>query len=571
MVDRKSSESGAVDDTVEDYVGQARHATAIGYNSSLSLDGRSLIVPNYGDIDDMSSLGAGTSKYTYGGYNGGAVGYIGDMKIVGKSGGNRTDQSKMSALEKKLASRGSPKVQYEDCDKQSRDDSLPTHDQKGDKFKEKKNNEEEITNSDCIPRWIAEAPFWLKLIIIASIALLLGALVLIAVGAQLSSQMGIASPQNDSHSIKPVGIPIQTDAPVDFTTEFVPVNATMSPDQQPIAVTPSPTISPSYASVEVILPPNITISDSDAEREPNIVSDLLNTSSPTTAVPTSIAPTQKPTQPPTHSMINLFVMGGRFDGEDTKTLADGLQSLPILDDNTILIHLGDWNSPYATSCNEDSFITNVDSYQKSSIPVYFVPGDNEYNDCPNPSEALGFWNRYLLDFETKYWQEPSWDVVRQSPDYKENFAFLQRDILFIGINLVGGIVHDQEEWNDRHEADIVWIDTTAAKHDGNFTTMVVFAHADPEIEINKNFFDVFYPMVERYEEQVIFVHRNLGIDTWKKESGYNGISNLEVVAVEGSKWPPMWIQIDPFIGTFAIDQSSWYDEYILTGVIPSGP
>ena len=192
-------------------------------------------------------------------------------------------------------------------------------------------------------------------------------------------------------------------------------------------------------------------------------------------------------------------------------------------------------------------------------------------DCPDPTEALGFWNRYLLNFETKYWQEPSWDVIRQSPDYSENFAFLQRDVLFIGINLVGGIIHDQEEWNNRHDADLVWIDTTAAKFDGNFTTMVVLAHADPEIEINQNFFNGFYPMVERYDEQVLFVHRNLGIDTWKKESGYNGISNLEVVAVEGSKWPPMWIQIDPLIGTYTIDQSSWYDEYTVTGLMPTGP
>jgi len=72
-------------------------------------------------------------------------------------------------------------------------------------------------------------------------------------------------------------------------------------------------------------------------------------------------------------------MGGRFDGEDTKTLENGLQSLPQIDSSTVLIHLGDWNSPYATSCDEDSFISNVETYQQSSVPVYFVPGDNEYN------------------------------------------------------------------------------------------------------------------------------------------------------------------------------------------------
>ena len=184
---------------------------------------------------------------------------------------------------------------------------------------------------------------------------------------------------------------------------------------------------------------------------------------------------------------------------------------------------------------------------------------------------MGFWNQYLLGFETKYWQDPSWSVIRQSPDYSENFAFLQREVLFVGINLVGGIVHDQAEWDARHEANLLWIDTTAAKYDGSYTTMVLFAHADPDIEINQNFFNDFYPMVERYDEQVIFIHRNLGIDTWKKETGYNGIPNLEVVTVEGSKWPPMWVQIDPISGTYAIDQSSWYDQYVATGKLPPTP
>ena len=381
MVDRKKRDSEKVDEIAEDFIGEGRHAPVIRHNSSaLSLDGRSLIVPDYGDVDDMSSLGAGTSKYTYGGDGGGVVSYIGGMKIVGKAGEYGNDQSKMSSLEKKLASRGNPTVQYGDYDIQSYDDSPPTVQRKD----EKHNNEEELTKSDCIPRWITAAPLWLKLIIIASIALLIGALVLIAVGAQLSSEMRSSSPQDDIHSIKPVGFTIETDAPVDFTTEFVSVNATVFPDQAPITATPSSTIFPSYAPVQNILPQGETISVSDAEKEPNISSDHLSsdsptTSSPTTAAPTTIAPTQNPTQPPTLSTINFFVMGGRFDGEDTKTLADGLKSLPIMDDNTVLIHLGDWNSPYATSCNEDSFITNVDSYQKSSVPVYFVPGDNEYN------------------------------------------------------------------------------------------------------------------------------------------------------------------------------------------------
>ena len=63
-------------------------------------------------------------------------------------------------------------------------------------------------------------------------------------------------------------------------------------------------------------------------------------------------------------------MGGRFDGDDATVLVDGLQSLPNMDGNTVLVHLGDFNSPYATSCVESSFQNNVDLYQQSSSLIH---------------------------------------------------------------------------------------------------------------------------------------------------------------------------------------------------------
>ena len=90
----------------------------------------------------------------------------------------------------------------------------------------------------------------------------------------------------------------------------------------------------------------------------------------------------------------------------------------------------------------------------------FVPGDNEYNDCPDPAAALTLWHDTLLDFETSNsdWQLP-FTLSRQEPDYPENFAFLYENILFVGINLVGGTIHDADEWAARLAADLAWIDS----------------------------------------------------------------------------------------------------------------
>jgi hypothetical protein len=92
--------------------------------------------------------------------------------------------------------------------------------------------------------------------------------------------------------------------------------------------------------------------------------------------PSSVSPVTA-TQAPT--VVNFFVMGGRFVGENLATLTAGLQGLPNPDGDSILVHLGDWNSPYTTSCVEDSYIVHAEVYQQSNIPVYFVPGDNEFS------------------------------------------------------------------------------------------------------------------------------------------------------------------------------------------------
>jgi hypothetical protein len=193
-----------------------------------------------------------------------------------------------------------------------------------------------------------------------------------------------------------------------------------------------------------------------------------------------------------------------------------------------------------------------------------------FADCPNPYEALDYWYDYLVDFETRHWPPPSWSVTRQAPDYVENFAFLNGRVLFVGISLPGGIVHDQQEFDDRHAADLQWINSTVTSNDGNFDVLFVFGHADPDIEtINDGFFNPFFSLVQTYDERVIFMHRNLGVDSWKLEPIFNGIPNLDVVVVEGSIWPPMWVKVDPSTGSFSIDQALWYDEYNATGILPT--
>lgn len=172
-----------------------------------------------------------------------------------------------------------------------------------------------------------------------------------------------------------------------------------------------------------------------------------------------------------------------------------------------------------------------------------------------------------MDYETKHWPAPKqWNVTRDNADkYPENFAFVYNEILFVGINLVGGVVHDAKEWEKRQEANLQWIDDNYQEYKDNIKAFVLFAHADPDVPSNSPFYEPFKEKVslEYNEIPVVLIHRNLGVEPWSWETEFENIPNLSVIVVAGSSWPPLMGAIDfrqdnPFI----FDQGSWYDGYI---------
>lgn len=306
----------------------------------------------------------------------------------------------------------------------------------------------------CAPRCLTDAPFWVKSVLILGLALLVGAAVLVAVAAGMAS----GEENNNSGGSGPSVSAGAGDAGGGFTTS-----------EPTVAAPPPPTMAPSISLQPSVMPfPGQTppptdmpsISPSSGPTTATTVEPTLEDSGVPSALPsdeTSESPTEDPG--PSTNIVTFYATAGRFQGNDLDGLEAGLPNLPTDGGDAFMVHLGDWNSPFATSCSEQSYLDNEELFSTSSVPVMFVPGDNEYNDCPDPEAALTLWEDTLLDFETSNpdWQLP-FTVSRQEPDYSENFAFLHENILFVGINLVGGTIHDADEWEARQAADLAWID-----------------------------------------------------------------------------------------------------------------
>lgn len=113
----------------------------------------------------------------------------------------------------------------------------------------------------------------------------------------------------------------------------------------------------------------------------------------------------------------------------------------------------------------------------NAIPTWIIPGDNEWNDLEDPAQGWKWWQKYYSKFEERF--QPPWKTERQ-PERPENFAFVRKGVVFIGINLIGGRVHDASEWALRLPQDAAWIKQLLTRPSmTDVRAAVIFAQANP--------------------------------------------------------------------------------------------
>jgi hypothetical protein len=113
----------------------------------------------------------------------------------------------------------------------------------------------------------------------------------------------------------------------------------------------------------------------------------------------------------------------------------------------------------------------------NTIPTWIVTGDNEWSDLDDPAQGWQWWLKYYSKFEEHF--HPPWKTERQ-PERPENFMFVRKGVVFIGINLVGGRVHDASEWLVRLPQDAAWIEQVLTRDSmAEIRAAVVLCQANP--------------------------------------------------------------------------------------------
>lgn len=205
-------------------------------------------------------------------------------------------------------------------------------------------------------------------------------------------------------------------------------------------------------------------------------------------------------------------------------------------DSVFAIHVGDIKHG-TTPCDRAVYEKVSGMLAKSKIPLFILPGDNEWNDCPDPAAAWELWVEHFRKFDER-WKPPF--LVERGPKHAENFAFVQNRVLFIGVNIVGGRVHNADEWKQRHADCAVWIEAKFSEYREQVSAAVVFGHATPA-PTQLDFFGNLNSLALTFEKPILYLHGDGHV--WTENRPFEAKNILRVQVDQGRLGPPVQVTV----------------------------
>lgn len=236
-------------------------------------------------------------------------------------------------------------------------------------------------------------------------------------------------------------------------------------------------------------------------------------------------------------MVSFAILGDvPYSPEGERHLVRDLAGLSEESEIEFVVHLGDIKTG-RTPCVAAVYENVAALLRRSPRPLFILPGDNEWNDCADPEAAWRLWTASFSRFE-QAWPLPF--QVRRQPGRDENFAFVYRDVLFIGLNLVGGRVQDEEEWRRRHGDNLDWVRAQLAAGGAGVRRAVVFGHARPS-RSHAEFFRDLEAEARRFGGPVLYAH---GDGHHWKRNPLVPEGHVEAVQVDdGNRAPPVKVTV----------------------------
>ena len=174
----------------------------------------------------------------------------------------------------------------------------------------------------------------------------------------------------------------------------------------------------------------------------------------------------------------------------------------------------------------------------------------QWNDCSGNSDdinmAWGRWSSHFLYLENNW--NHTLPVVRHVT-YPENFYFLHKRTLIVGLNIVGGKVHNATEWNLRLTTAAAWLKEVVGLYvpTGLANGVIVMAHA----KITDDHMDFFNPLRQLVRDDwgnaIPFLYLHGDGHSYRHNTGFLNQPNLLAIqSMGGVRNPVLKILMDPY-------------------------
>jgi len=268
---------------------------------------------------------------------------------------------------------------------------------------------------------------------------------------------------------------------------------------------------------------------------------------PPSPLPTTTAPSLPPvtfnptTAAPTPYQTNVVTFAAIGDVPYTPLQHEELkQQIQNLDPAQLdfVVHVGDLRDAQGNpTCYREQYEEIGATLAQSRVPVLVLVGDNDTYDCPNFSDGLSYWRDVFVGFEGKYWTPP-FEVTR-SDSHAENFSFVYKDVLFVGVDLVGG--EDDEDWETHLQQQVDWTLELISAYDLSLQQytgrVVLLGHADPK-KWHDTYFDSLTAYLNRLENPMPVLYLNGDGHKWSYDEGYKDTPSLMRIMLRGEAVEP---------------------------------
>ena len=170
------------------------------------------------------------------------------------------------------------------------------------------------------------------------------------------------------------------------------------------------------------------------------------------------------------------------------------------DQLSFVVHDGDFKNG-SSLCSDEVFFNRLDLFNQFEQPFVYIPGDNEWTDCHrenngsyDPLERLAFLRTLFFPTNQSLGLQ-TMTLERQSVDpqftlYRENVRWVERNVMFVGLHVVGSNNNfgrtptADAEYAARNAANLAWLNDSFARAAarGNRAVMVIL-QANPNFEL----------------------------------------------------------------------------------------